>query len=316
MIINYFILKKIFFSIVITLLVILSVFFIFSLLGNLGENHSFQKILYFSLLSTIQIFFQIPILVMFVLFSIFYIEAKNNNELTILMHYISIKKFYILFLVIIILFTFIEINKKTIIDKIEDIKSNSVNDTSNLTKLIVYQTNNITEYILLKYNDDEIYNPNEISIFNLNKKNLISAIYSNNILYKDNSFFLNDYSELKGNKINIYTDKIFKFDDINFSLLKQKSSYIKGNIEINLFEYNQIIFFLIIFFTSNLIFVIFINRKAMVKNNNDNKYLLGLSIIFYMYFILNFKLNEYDLIFKILCLIFILSLILKKNKYE
>jgi len=35
-----------------------------------------------------------------------------------------------------------------------------------------------------------------------------------------------------------------------------------------------------------------------------------------MYFILNFKLNEYDLLLKNLCLIFILSLILKKNKYE
>lgn len=317
MIIKNFIIKKIFYSTILTISIIMSLFFIFSLLGSLGENHNFQKILYNSMLSALQIFFQIPILILFFLFSIFYVEVKSNNELIILMHYVSIGKLYTLFLVIILLFTFIEINKKKIIDNLENIKSDSGNDASYLSKLIVNNNKNNTEYILLKFNDDKTLIPNEISIFYINKKNLLRAIYSNNLIYKNDSLFLNDYSELKGNKINIYTDAILNLGNINFSLLKHKSVFNKDNWKINLLENNQIVFFLIIFFTSNLVFVIFINQKtAMFKNNNKAKYLFGILIIFYMYFILNFKLNEYDFIFKNLCLIFIISLIFKKTRYE
>ena len=317
MIINNYILKKILLSAFLTISIIISILFIFSLLGNLGETYTFQKILYFSLLSTIQIFFQIPILVLFILLSIFFIQTKNNNELMIFMHYISVRKLFLLVLFFILLFTFIELNKSSIINKIEDIKLKTQNNNpSNLTKLFAKKDKNIKEYILLKYNDVQQFIPIEISIFEIYGKNLIKAIYSNKVEYKDDYFFLNGYSELIDDEITVVTNRL-KLEEKYFSNFKNERNYFKNDLSLDLLNYDQTIKLLIIFFTSTLIFVIFINQKSvMVKNNDKRKYLVGILLVFYMYFNLNFKLSEFDFVFKNLCLIFILSLIYKNIKYE
>ena len=61
-----------------------SIFFIFSLMGNLGENLSFKSIFLVSILNSFQIFTYIPSHLYILSFCLFIIHLKSKNELIII----------------------------------------------------------------------------------------------------------------------------------------------------------------------------------------------------------------------------------------
>ena len=115
-----------------------SFFFIFSLIGNLGEKFSFNIILYLSALNSIQIFTFIPSHLFILSFCLFIISLKSKNELTIIKEYINLRNLFMIISPILFLFVFIEFNKDWASSNIEKIKSNLIS-SSNLkdTKIFI-----------------------------------------------------------------------------------------------------------------------------------------------------------------------------------
>jgi len=112
-----YLIKKFLISLIICTGVSYSFFFIFSLIGNLGEKLPFNLILYLSTLNSFQIFTYIPSHLFILSFCLFIISLKSKNELIIIKEYIELKKLFLIIFPILTLFILIEI-KKMIFQKI------------------------------------------------------------------------------------------------------------------------------------------------------------------------------------------------------
>ena len=112
MILPLYLAKKFFKAFIICGVVSYSIFFIFSLIGNLGEKFSFKSILYLSTLNSFQIFTYIPSHLFILSFCLFIIHLKSKNELIIIKEYIELKKLFLIIFPILALFIFIEIKKE------------------------------------------------------------------------------------------------------------------------------------------------------------------------------------------------------------
>ena len=131
-------------------------FFIFSLIGNLGEKFSFKSILYLSTLNSFQIFTYIPSHLFILSFCLFIIHLKSKNELIIIKEYIELKKLFLIIFPILALFTFIEIKKDKFFKNIEKIKSNLIN-SKNLgdTKILISSEGNKKKYTIFSGYDED-----------------------------------------------------------------------------------------------------------------------------------------------------------------
>ena len=96
MILPIYLAKKFFKALVISAGASYSIFFIFSLIGNLGEKFSFNSILYLSALNSFQIFSYIPSQLFIMSLCLFIIHLKSNNELIIIKEYIELKKLFLI----------------------------------------------------------------------------------------------------------------------------------------------------------------------------------------------------------------------------
>ena len=103
-----------------------SIFFIFSLIGNLGEKFSFTTILYLSALNSLQIFTYIPSHLFILSFCLFVVNLKSKNELIIIKEYIKLTNLFLIIFPILFLFILIDYNKDAASSNIEKIKSNLI----------------------------------------------------------------------------------------------------------------------------------------------------------------------------------------------
>ena len=101
-------------------------FFIFSLISNLSEDYKFNKIIELSFLNTLQILVYVPSFIFLISIILFTIFLKSNNEIIIIKSYLNIKKYLTFFIPIILVFTFLEIEKKDLSRYLEDIKVNII----------------------------------------------------------------------------------------------------------------------------------------------------------------------------------------------
>src|SRR5210317_1956225 len=106
MILSIYLIKKIFSALLVCGGISYSIFFIFSLIGNLGEKLSFNSILYLIMLNSFQIFTFIPSHLYILSFCLIIINLKSKNELAIIKEYIELKKLFLIFFPILILFVF------------------------------------------------------------------------------------------------------------------------------------------------------------------------------------------------------------------
>ena len=99
-----------------------SIFFIFSLMGNLGEKLSFKSIFLISNLNAFQIFTYIPSHLFILSLCLFVFNLKSKNELIIIKEYFVLKKLFLIIFPILALFIFVEFEKEKISTTIEKIK--------------------------------------------------------------------------------------------------------------------------------------------------------------------------------------------------
>lgn len=294
------------------------IFYIFSLLGNLGESLSFASILYLSLINTLQILSNIPSMVVLLSIILFVIFLRSNNELMIFKEYVSVNKLLLFFMPFVLIFTVIDINKKYVSSYLEDIKTNFVNSNNNSNnKVIIKKDKYFKTYIILKNLDVSKKIINEFQKYIINEDSIIAGEYSNNIVFENNNIIANNYVQFKDNKIieidkkNIVYNKIYNLMKSNFIV-----NEIKNNRTIK-FDSENIYKFTFYFFFYNSIFLILFSKIIVDRKKNFYFPMLISALLFlYSFIITNLELMSYNKELQILALILILITFIKYYKYE
>ena len=96
MILTLYLAKKFFKAFIICAVLSYSIFFIFSLMGNLGEKLSFKSIFLISNFNAFQIFTYIPSHLFILSLCLFVFNLKSKNELIIIKEYFVLKKLFLI----------------------------------------------------------------------------------------------------------------------------------------------------------------------------------------------------------------------------
>ena len=312
MILNRFILIKIFSSFVISLITVTSVLFIFSLIGNFGNNYDFNIILFLSIISSIQILFYIPLIFLFIFILVFIVKISTYNEIIVILHYYSIKKIFLIFFFFLSIFAILECKKGLISKKFDNFKTNYLEIKNTEYKVLIDNNFNKKKYTILK-KSAKSENIEDINIYEINNKGDIQAIYSKDILLNNNNLLIYSYYKLFGNKIDLIDENLLINDEIIIiNKNKNRINYVKQkkNFFFNLDELKIII---IIFLCELIIFMQLFDREFFNKKNNKVKtYTTAILVIFYTYLILNLELENYNIVFEILSIAILVSIITKK----
>ena len=278
------------------------IFFIFSLLGNLDEEYFFNVIIKISFFNSLQILTYVPAFIFLISVILFIIFLRSKNEMIIVKSYLNIKLLAVFFLPIVILFSILELNKKNLGSLVEDRKANLLNQGSTInTKIIINKNNDSKSYVILKniYQNDT--NKAEYRSFDIYKKKIQIAQFSDNLIFSNNTLTAKSYTQYKNNLIEDFQNsksldlETNSFINQNF-LVKDFSKKDKFSLDIRLI--NNSIFFILFF---SYIFLIFLN-----KNLVSNKYglkkpiFICLIIIIYSLFIFNNSFNFYKQEFEFL----------------
>src|SRR6056300_1547725 len=102
---------KFFIALIICIVVSYSIFFIFSLIGNLSEKLTFKNIFFLSALNSFQIFTYIPSHIFILSLCLFVFNLKSKNELMIIKEYVDLKKLFLIIFPILTLFIYLEFKK-------------------------------------------------------------------------------------------------------------------------------------------------------------------------------------------------------------
>ncbi|MAD48416.1 MAG: hypothetical protein CMQ53_03575 [Gammaproteobacteria bacterium] len=314
----YYFYKKTIFSFTICIISSSVVFYVFSLLGNLGEKLSFFSILIVSFLNTLQILTYIPSFIILLSLIILIIFLRSKNELMIFKEYLSLKRLIIFFLPLALIFAFIEINKNIFQEKIENVKSNFLKSNSLYdTKVIISERDNFKSYTILKGLDIPNSKVKEFQRYEISNGKVQIAEYSNQIKIKDNIIFTNNFSKYENDKIfnkynkNIIVNDLYKTNNKN--LVTKKIN--EGSIFY--YESKDIIkalYFLIFFIC---IFIILFNKKVIDQKRSILFTIsICLTFLFYSIIIFNVKLNFFNTELQVLALLLIFLSFFKFTKYE
>ena len=295
-----------------------SFFFIFSLIGNLGEKFSFKSILYLSTLNSLQIFTYIPSYLFILSFCIFIIYLKSKNELIIIKEYVELKKLFLIIFPILALFTFIEIKKEVFSETIEKIKSDLIS-SKNLedTKILISSEGNKKKYTFFIGYDGENKTINEYLNFEIHNQTIHSGEMSANLSIYKNDLISNESTVYENNSFRQMTSKkklfknFFNFWSVNTrAIIKNKVSGISSNYNI----VQSIIFYGLFYFC---ISIIFLSKRLVDRGMNTMKvFLLILSIFLYNLLIPKILLSNFQFIFQIISIIIFVLIFFKIKKYE
>jgi len=318
MTLTIYLIKKFFKAFIICGGVSYSIFFIFSLIGNLGEKFSFKSILYLSTLNSLHIFTYIPSHLFILSFCLFIFHLKSKNELIIIKEYIELKKLFLIILPILVLFTFVEIKKDNFSKTIEKIKSDLISSKNNVdTKILILNEENKKKYTIFsgydkgnatikQYLNFEILNQTilkgEISSnLELSENNLLS--YESTIYENDN--FRHEYLKKK------LFDNFFNFWSINTEkIINNKTNLIKSNYDM----IQSILFFSLFYFCISMIFF---SKKLVDRGMNTVKIFLLILLIFLYYLLIpKIMLNNFQYFFQIISIIIFILTFFKIKQYE
>ena len=223
-----------------------SIFFIFSLIGNLGEKFSFQSILYLSALNSFQIFTYIPSHLFILSFCLFIIKLKSRNELKIIKIYLNLKKLFFVISPIALLFIFIEFNKDAASLNLEKIKSNLVN-TQDIkeNKILIEKDGNKKNYRIFIKNAQNNFIVSQFLRYEVLRNNILKGELSSNL--KLNGKNLYSYSST------IYENNDFYFEESEKKLFENFINFWSENPgtiinkNLNILNTNYIIFYTLLF---------------------------------------------------------------------
>ena len=289
-------------SFFICILLSFTVFFIFSLISNLNEDLLFSKILILSLLNTIQIITYVPAFIFLISVILLMVFLRSKNEIIIIKSYLNIHKLMLFFFPIVLIFTFLEINKKDLSLFFEDHKISILNDTDiSPIKILVDKKQNYKSYMVLKNIDLKNMENAEFRSYTVLDRKIEMANFSNNLFIIRNSLILDNFTQFKNDLIrNINSEKIINLD---LNKLINKSNTIsnisnKDYYEFDLKLLNLSLFFILFF---NYIFLNFFNSKYVsLKQNLIIPIMVCFSILIYSFFVFNNSLSLYFQEFEII----------------
>ncbi len=288
------------------------VFFIFSLLGNLNEDYLFNKVIFMSLLNSLQILSYVPAFIFLISVILFIIILKSKCEIIIIKSYVNYKKLSLFFLPIVLIFAIIEINKKNLANFLEISKTNLMyQDNKLISKILIKEDDDYKTYSVLKNINLDNLNDAEYRIYKIIDKKIQLAQFSNNLIISNNNLIAKNYTEYSKNLIrNIDTQKII---NINFFDLIKQTSIVKNISNKNDFRLdikliNLLIFFIIFFY---YVFLVFTN-KNYINNKQNLKYPIFISLFYllYSFFIFNNSLSYYKFEFELLASVVVFMLVL------
>tara|TARA_B100000963_G_C22621153_1_gene670046 strand:- start:963 stop:1919 length:957 start_codon:yes stop_codon:yes gene_type:complete len=294
--------RKYILSLVICVISTLTIFFIFSLIGNLNENYTFLVILKISILNSLQILSYVPAFIYLLSIILLSIFLRSKNEITVIKSYFSYRLLTIFILPIVFIFTFFEVSKSQLNLLIEDYKIQSINeDNQSRVKIFIKEDGNIKNYIVLKnfgQNDGSIPEYRSYYIYN---DILETAEFSNKISYSKYSFFIEKFTQYKNNFIKDINAA--KMIEINYLDLIQKNSIVYDISENNFFKFNikliNLIIFFVLFFTC--LFLYFFSSKFInVKQSLKNPIFISLFVLMYSFFVFHNSLSFYRQEFEII----------------
>ena len=317
-IISYFY-KKFIQSFMLCLVSITLIFYIFSLIGNLGEKLSFQSILYLSFLNSLQIISYVPSFIILLSIILVVIFLRSKNELMIIKEYISVNKLVIIFLPIVVCSTLIEINKNKLSKDIENTKLNFLKSDRDLSlKVIIYKNNNYKSYIIL--NDIDVLSSKyvgEYQKYEIENDKIIRGEYSNQINLKNNSLITNNITKFEDNKIKkIDAEKIIL---PNVNTIMNNDFILKNEFKSSIYKVkiDQAIKFIYFIIFYECLFLILINKKIIDRKQNlFFPFLMSTLLIIYSIIMYNISLKIYYLEQQFLALILILFIFYKFYRYE
>ena len=303
-----YIIKKFLISLVICTLISYSFFFIFSLIGNLGEKLPFKSILYLSALNSFQIFTYIPSHLFILSFCLFIISLKSKNELIIIKEYIELKKLFLIIFPILTVFIFIESRKNDFSENIEIYKTNLIEPKhKDITKIFISTTENKKKFRIFNQNDNKAIVDQYLN-FEVHNNTIYRGEISTNLAISNNN--------LVSNESTIYENNNFRYENIkkilikNFKVFWSENPRLIINDKANSYSSNYNIIIIIIFFSLFYICIsmIFFSKKLVNRNTNMSKIiLLVISIFLYFLLIPKIKLNNFEYIFQMLSImIFVL----------
>ena len=295
-----------------------SIFFIFSLISNLGEKFSFNSILYLSALNSIQIFSYIPSQLFILSLCLFIVHLKSKNELIIIKEYIELKKLFLIIFPVLALFTFIEVKKDHFSKYIENIKLNLIN-SKNLgdTKILISSEEDKKKYTIFNgYDVDKAIISQYLSFETQNQKILKGEISTNLNLHENSLYGVNSTIYENNNFINEDLSKMLFENFINFwstntgTIIKTKTNNINSNYNII-----QSIIFNGLFYIC--ISMIFLSKRLVDRGVKSTKiFLLVLSIFLYYLLIPKIMLNNFQYLFQLISIMIFILTFFKIKQYE
>ena len=316
--INKFIVKNFIYSAFVAIFSCLIVFFIFSLIGNLNDDHHFLKIIIISLLNSLQIMFFIPSIIFLLIIYLFCHFLMAKNEIMILRQYVPKSKIITILIFFLITIASFEVNKSNFIDYIENIKLKFLNDKNNhKIKLIINSYLNEEEYMVFKNIDTDNRIILKFNYFKINDDSIENSIYSENQTYSDDLLELSSFYQQSGNDIYnindskvIYIENLVKFIKNNKFVNFNKFENLK--FKLNLFL--QYFHYLILF---SLILIMSMNGASLQRNQKLIKSTLwGILLIIYSYILFNLNFVSFSTLFIILGITVISVIFLKNLIYE
>ena len=304
MTLSIYIIKKFLISLVICTLISYSFFFIFSLIGNLGEKLPFNSILYLSAINSFQIFTYIPSHLFILSFCLFIINLKSKNELIIIKEYIELKSLFLIIFPILTVFIFIEIKKNDFSKNIEILKSNLIEDKKkDITKIFISTSENKKKFTIFSQTDNEAVVDQYLNVETQNGT-IYHGELSTNLNLSNNNLISNEST--------IYEDNDFRYENIKKILMRNFKDYwsenpgkiIKNNT--NSFSLNYSIIKQIIFFSLFYICIsmLFFSKKLVNRNINISKIIfVVISIFLYFLLIPKINLNIFGYIFQMISII-------------
>lgn len=303
-------------SLLLSISVSFLIFYIFSLLGNLGENIVFSKILIVSFLNVLEIMTVIPSFLIFLSIILFLIILKSNNEILIIKEYFSPFKLLLIFFPIIFIFSIVEINKGKFSSLFTNIKNETLGFNKNLDmKVIISENLNDKSILIVKGIDLNKSEIDEIQRYKIEDDQILEGEFSDDL-------FLSNGKLIANNLIKYFNDEILKLDNpkiiiSNFDRYDKEKfiykSYKKDN-EIKFIHLIEFAYFLIFFWC---LFSIFLNREYVDKKKNIViPFFISLILLLYSLIIGTNKMIEYSYTFSILTLLVFILIFIKYYKYE
>ena len=318
MILPLYLARKFIKAFIICALVSYSIFFIFSLIGNLGEKLSFKSIFLLSSINSFQIFAYIPSYLFILSLCLFILNLKSKNELIIIKEYIELKKLFLIIFPILALFIFIEIKKDALSNDIEKIKSNIIN-SKNLdnVKIIISSEGDKKKYIILKGYDQDNKIINQYLIFVSKMQTIYKGEVSTNLYFKGNDLFSKESAVYENNEFRYENLNKLLFENfINFlstntgTIIKNKVSNIQSK-----YNFIQSILFYSLFYLC--ISMIFISKKLVDRGMNTLKiFLIVLSIFLYHLLVPKIMINNFQYLFQLIAILIFILTFFKIKQYE